>query len=63
LDDRALATITIDGKPFWHLINGPMADALTHTGQISSFRRLAGNPAPRSHPFTCTPPASPDGES
>jgi hypothetical protein len=42
LDDRVLGSIAIDGKPFWHLINGPMADALTHVGQINSFRRLAG---------------------
>jgi hypothetical protein len=35
-----------DGKVIsvWHLINGPLADALTHIGQINSWRRLAGNP-------------------
>lgn len=30
--------------PFWNLINGPMADAVYHTGQIASFRRSSGNP-------------------
>ena len=30
--------------PFWNLINGPIADALYHTGQIVVFRRGAGNP-------------------
>ncbi len=30
--------------PFWNLINGPIADALWHTGQIVSFRRSSGNP-------------------
>lgn len=30
--------------PLWHLINGPIADALSHTGQIVSFRRSVGNP-------------------
>ncbi len=30
--------------PFWNLINGPIADALYHTGQIVSYRRSAGNP-------------------
>ena len=30
--------------PFWYLINGPLADALTHVGQITSWRRIAGNP-------------------
>jgi hypothetical protein len=56
IDDAGLGAISIDGLPFWHMINGPLADALTHVGQISSFRRLAGLPAKRSHPFTCTPP-------
>ena len=30
--------------PFWHLLNGPIADALYHTGQVVSFRRSSGNP-------------------
>ena len=30
--------------PVWNLINGPIADALYHTGQIVSFRRSSGNP-------------------
>lgn len=30
--------------PFWHLINGPITDAIYHTGQIVSQRRSAGNP-------------------
>ena len=30
--------------PFWYWINGPLSDALTHTGQITSWRRIAGNP-------------------
>lgn len=28
----------------WHLFNGPLADAIYHTGQIVSFRRTTGNP-------------------
>jgi len=32
--------------PFWNLINGQIADSLTHVGQISSWRRIAGNPQP-----------------
>ena len=28
----------------WHVMNGPIADALTHVGQIVSYRRSAGNP-------------------
>jgi hypothetical protein len=30
--------------PFWNVINGPVADALWHTGQVVSFRRSSGNP-------------------
>ena len=37
---------------FWYLINGPLADALTHIGQVNSWRRIAGNPIPKISPFT-----------
>jgi hypothetical protein len=30
--------------PFWFQLNGPIADALWHVGQVVSFRRAAGNP-------------------
>jgi hypothetical protein len=30
--------------PFWNIINGPIADALWHTGQIVLLRRASGNP-------------------
>lgn len=30
--------------PFWNLLNGPIDDALTHVGQIISYRRSAGFP-------------------
>lgn len=36
-----------DGRsefPFWNMINGPIADAIYHTGQIVAFRRASGNP-------------------
>ncbi len=48
-------------RVFWVLINGPIADCLTHVGQISAWRRQAGNPAPASDPFDGRPPA--DGDS
>ena len=32
--------------PFWNQLNGPLADALWHTGQVVSLRRQAGNPFP-----------------
>jgi hypothetical protein len=30
--------------PFWNNINGPIADAIWHCGQIASYRRTSGNP-------------------
>jgi len=33
--------------PVWNLLNGQLADALTHVGQVVSFRRSSGNPQPR----------------
>jgi hypothetical protein len=30
--------------PFWNNVNGPIADAIWHCGQIASFRRSSGNP-------------------
>ena len=35
---------TIKSFPIWNLLNGPIADAIYHTGQIVSFRRTTGNP-------------------
>lgn len=30
--------------PFWNLINGPISDAIYHTGQVVLLRRMSGNP-------------------
>jgi hypothetical protein len=32
---------------FWNLLNGPLADALWHVGQVVSFRRGSNNPLPK----------------
>jgi hypothetical protein len=40
--DRRLATGAALGYPAERLFQGPIADALTHTGQIAMLRRLAG---------------------
>jgi hypothetical protein len=56
LQDEDLEALTVNGYPFWHMINGPLADALTHVGQINAFRRLAGNPTPKAGLFTGKPP-------
>lgn len=56
IDDSELARIEIYKHPFWHMINGPFSDALTHTGQINTFRRLAGNPPVQSDVFRLKKP-------
>lgn len=33
-----------DRFPFWNIVNGPIADALWHCGQIVMLRRASGNP-------------------
>lgn len=39
-------TFTRGEFPIWNLLNGQLADALYHTGQVVSFRRTSGNPIP-----------------
>ena len=56
MSDEELAQLTLMAKPFWHIINGPFSDALTHTGQINSFRRLNGNPCAGANVFKGEPP-------
>ena len=42
--------------PIWNIINGPLCDALTHVGQITSWRRLGGNPVREADVFLGIPP-------
>ncbi len=58
MSDEELMKLTLMGKPFWHIINGPLSDALTHTGQINSFRRINGNPCAGANVFKGEPPKS-----
>lgn len=43
-------TVVFKGKsglnsyPLWNQVNGPIADAIWHCGQVVSFRRSSGNP-------------------
>jgi hypothetical protein len=50
-DDQLAATNVLHSRrgkfPFWYMINGPLCDALTHIGQIASWRRINGNPIPK----------------
>ena len=42
--DAALTATTLDDKTANMLLQGPIADALQHTGQLTMMRRLAGAP-------------------
>ena len=42
--------------PIWNVINGPIADAFTHVGQVNGWRRAAGNPWPGANVFKGEPP-------
>lgn len=62
MDASALAGIRItssggDEGDVWTLIYGPMADFLTHVGQVNSWRRMAGSPAPAVQHFRGLPPS------
>lgn len=59
--DLDLATLNItflrgentSSYDLWHLMNGPLADAIYHTGQLVSFRRTNENPIhPKVNVFT-----------
>ena len=59
--DEDIAGIRIPSRsgpvPWPHLVNGPLADALTHIGQINVLRRSCGNPTPKADVFRGRPPA------
>jgi hypothetical protein len=62
LDDATLEghrVLKSDGSgwPLWNILNGPLADALTHVGQLNAWRRLNGNPVPPANVFSGKPPA------
>lgn len=56
MSDEDLDRLRIRDNPFWNIVNGPFSDALTHTGQINSFRRLNGNPVAGANVFLGEPP-------
>ena len=49
--DGFLATDEPMGAPAERLIQGPIADALTHVGQLATLRRLCGAPVPPENYF------------
>jgi hypothetical protein len=47
LEDLSIVQVSGDNRrefPFWNMLNGPIADALWHVGQVVTFRRSSGNP-------------------
>ncbi len=49
LEDHPMIFRNKDGDrsfPFWNQINGPIEDAVWHTGQVVGLRRQSGNPFP-----------------
>ena len=58
--DEEIGAIRIGSRtgpvPWPHVVNGPLADALTHIGQINVLRRANGNPVPKANVFLGRPP-------
>jgi len=47
LENLSIVQVSGDTRrefPFWNMLNGPIADALWHVGQVVTFRRSSGNP-------------------
>jgi len=61
MKDEEIGGIRIESRagpvPWPHMVNGPLADALTHIGQIAVLRRASGNPMPKANMFLGRPPA------
>jgi hypothetical protein len=60
MTESTLASVAIrtsrgDSFPFWNMLNGPLADSLTHIGQVNSWRRILGTPAPAADVFRGLP--------
>jgi hypothetical protein len=60
MNDDEIAAIRMGSRgetfPWPHIVNGPLADALTHVGQINVLRRSNGNPTPKANVFLGRPP-------
>lgn len=49
LDREAEAGFKAEEETILRMLQGPILDALTHVGQLSMLRRLAGSPTPADH--------------
>lgn len=64
MTDQEVSSVTVrssrgDTLPVWNLVNGPLSDALTHIGQVLSWRRLAGSAPAPADVFRGRPPRRP----
>ena len=57
LTEADMTIRTISGVSILYAINGPLADSLTHIGQLNAWRRLNGNPGPKVNLFLGKPEA------
>lgn len=49
MSDQELLESSFHKYSSWHIINGPIADTLTHIGQINMMRRMFGKPTPKAN--------------
>ena len=56
---KSIAETELDTETQMRLLQGPIADVLTHTGQLATLRRLAGAPVPGEN-FFRAPIATPE---
>ncbi len=56
MSDADLAGASVRNPTVWIMVNGHLADILTHIGQILSWRRIAGSPPAAPDLFQGLPP-------
>ena len=56
LSETDLSALSLH-EQFWNCFNGPLADALTHVGQLNAWRRQSGNPLPKVNFFSGKAPS------
>jgi hypothetical protein len=61
MTDSDLKAYRLNDRPFWNLINGPIEDAVYHSGQIETLRRIGGFPPKDPQYFTGEPPRQAGG--
>lgn len=54
LDRAAEAGLSAPPDTVLRMLQGPILDAMTHVGQLSMLRRLAGSPTPKDHYIKAT---------